>query len=70
MVQVRLNAMPDVAALMATKPRAGPIAGLVQAHARDELGRNWDIADLFQGAGYVRSFRAIVDELRATYDLA
>lgn len=70
MVQVRLNAIPEVATLMAERPKAGPVAGAVQAHERDLIGRNWDIADLYQGAGYTQAFRAIVNELRDGYDLA
>lgn len=70
MVQVRLNAIPEVAALMAEKPNSGPVAGAVQAHERDLVVRNWDIADLHRGTGYAQAFRAIVNELRDGYDLA
>ncbi|MBX3605308.1 MAG: hypothetical protein KF788_08550 [Piscinibacter sp.] len=69
MVQVRLNALPAVAALAAQRPDAGPIAGPVLP-AEDAQGRTWDIRDLYQGIGYQDDFRAIVDDLRERYDLA
>lgn len=70
MVQVRLNALPEVAALMADKPAAGPLAGPVERTRVDQLGRNWDIRSMSQGVGFFGPFRAIVDDLRGRYDLA
>lgn len=70
MVQVRLNALPEVMEMKARLPHAGPIAGAVVPLVDDPQGRTWDMRDLFQGAGYGETFRAIVDELCGRYDLA
>lgn len=69
MVQVRLNALPEMIDMKAKSPSAGPIAGAVLPELNDPQGRTWDIRDLFQGAGYTLLFRTIVDELRDRYDL-
>lgn len=50
MVQVRLNALPEVIDMKAKSPSAGPIAGAVLPELNDPQGRTWDIRDLFQGA--------------------
>jgi hypothetical protein len=70
MVQVRLNAQPEVQQRLAVDPRLVPIVGLVVAHDRDSRGRNWDVVDLDRGEGLERTFRAIVDGLRESLDLA
>lgn len=70
MAQVRLNALPEVARVMARDAKLGPKVGEPQPHERDATGRNWDVAELRYGVGYMDSFRAIVNELRDTYDLA
>lgn len=69
MVQVRLNAQPDVQKRATVDPRALPVVGAVVGHARDSRGRNWDITDLERGEGLERTFRAIVDGLRESFDL-
>jgi hypothetical protein len=70
MAQVRLNAQPEVQNRIAVDPRTAPVAGLAVGHERDERGRNWDIKDLDRGDGMERIFRAIVDGLRESFDLA
>ncbi len=69
MVQVRLNAQPEVQRRVTEDPRAVPVVGPVVGHERDSRGRNWDIARLEQGEGLDRTFRAIVDGLRESFDL-
>jgi len=69
MVQVRLNAQPEVQKRVAADPHAAPIAGPVTGHERDTRGRNWDITGLERGEGLERTFRAIVDGLRESFDL-
>lgn len=70
MVQARLNALPDVVAIKARLPLAGPIAGVVVATGADAEGCNWDLCHLYQGAVYFEEFRDIVNELRTLYVLA
>lgn len=70
MVQVRLNAQPEVQKRIDVDPRTAPIAGPVVGHERDLRGRNWDITGLDRGEGIERTFRAIVDGLRESVDLA
>lgn len=69
MVQVRLNAQPEVHKRIAADPHAAPIASPVTGHERDARGRNWDITGLERGEGLERTFRAIVDGLRESFDL-
>jgi hypothetical protein len=69
MVQVRLNAQPEVQKRIATDPRTAPVVGQALGHERDALGRNWDITELECGEGLERTFRAIVDGLRESLDL-
>jgi hypothetical protein len=69
MVQVRLNAQPEVQKRIAVDPRTAPIAGPAIGHERDVRGRNWDIKELDLGEGLERNFRAIVDGLRESFDL-
>ena len=69
MVQARLNATPEVQRRIAADPGEAPIVGDPQAHPRDLFERNWDLADLQNGAGLSAAFRSIVDELRLLYDL-
>lgn len=70
MVQVRLNALPEVMEMTARVQHAGPIVGAVVPLSGDAQGHTWDLRDVFQGTGYGEVFRAIVDELRGRYDLA
>lgn len=69
MAQVRVIAHPEVQKRIAIDPQLAPQVGQVIAHERDSAGRNWTILDLDGGKGLEREFRAIVDALRATYDL-
>jgi hypothetical protein len=69
MVQVRLNAQPEVQKRIAVDPRTAPVAGPVVGHERDAQGRNWDIINLQRGEGLERTFRAIVDGMRESVDL-
>lgn len=69
MVQVRLIAQPEVQKRIAVDPRTAPTAGAAMSHVRDTRGRNWDITDLDRGDGLERTFRAIVDGLRESFDL-
>lgn len=69
MVQVRLNAQPEVQKRIAFDPRTAPVAGVALGHERDARGRNWDITELQRGEGLERTFRAIVDGLRESFDL-
>jgi hypothetical protein len=69
MVQVRLNAQPEVQRRVATDPHSVPVVGQVVGHERDALGRNWNIAQVEQCEGLERTFRSIVDGLRDSLDL-
>lgn len=69
MVQVRLNAQPEVQKRLAAEPPSGPVVGPAIGHERDARGRNWDILGLDRGDGLERTFRAIVDGLRESFDL-
>ncbi len=69
MVQVRLNAQPEVQRRVAADPGSKPVVGPVQAHERDVLGRNWNISEVERAEGLERTFRAIVDGLRESIDL-
>lgn len=69
MVQVRLNAQPEMQKRIAIDPSSGPLAGPVVGHERDARGRNWDIRELDRCEGLERTFRAIVDGLRESFDL-
>lgn len=70
MVQARLNAQPEVQRRVTADPRSVPVVGPALGHERDSRGRNWDIANLDRGDGLERTFRAIVDGLRESFDLA
>lgn len=69
MVQVRINAQPEVQRRAGADSRALPVVGPAFGHERDARGRNWDIASLDRGEGLERTFRAIVDGLRESFDL-
>jgi hypothetical protein len=74
MVERRLRAVPMLHAAIEQDPSFTLTIARARPHTRDTHGRNWDIV-AFQTAfhhwpqGHVE-FRAIVDELRAAYDLA
>lgn len=40
-----------------------------EPHARDTLGRNWDMARFGNARGYEAAIRAVVDEVRDEFDL-
>lgn len=69
MAQVRVIALTEVQRRIAIDPQLAPQVGQVIAHERDAAGRNWTILDLERGSGLEKQFRAIVEALRATYDL-
>lgn len=69
MVQVRLNAQPEVQKRIAADARTAPVVGQPTGHERDARGRNWDITTLERDEGLERTFRAIVDGLRESFDL-
>lgn len=70
MVQVRVDALPEVIELMHRRPELAPVVGTVERTWVDTLGRNWDLRTVTHGVGLMGPFRAIVDELRGRYDLA
>jgi hypothetical protein len=70
MVQVRLNAQPEVQRRVTADPESMPVVGPVQGHERDAQGRNWNISDVERAEGLERTFRAIVDGLRESIDLS
>lgn len=70
MVQVRLNAQPEVQRRVAVDPLCVPVVGQVERHERDALGRNWNITQAVNREGLERTFRFIVDGLRESFDLA
>ncbi len=69
MVQVRMDALPEVVELARRKNGAGLVVGPVETIRADHQGRNWDIRTVSGGVGYMTQLRAIVDELRSRYDL-
>lgn len=69
MVQVRLNAQPDVQRVIAIAPSEVPVVGYPMAHERDVRGRSWNIKELRGGDAQARTFRTIVDSLRDAFDL-
>jgi hypothetical protein len=74
LVERRLRAVPMLHAAIEQDPSFTLTVARARPHTRDSHGRNWDIV-AFQTAfhhwpqGHIE-FRAIVDELRAAYDLA
>jgi hypothetical protein len=74
LVERRLRAVPALHAAIEQDPSFTLRVGRPRLHARDSHGRNWNI-DAFQ-TGFLHwpqshgEFRAIVDGLRAEYDLA
>ena len=74
LVEQRLREVPLLRGAIEGDPSFTLRIGVPRSHGRDTHGRNWDIV-AFQ-TGFVhwpqsqREFRAIVNELRAEYDLA
>ena len=74
LVEQRLREVPLLRGAIERDPSFTLRIGVPRSHGRDTHGRNWDIV-AFQ-TGFVhwpqsqREFRAIVNELRAEYDLA
>src|SRR2546423_3653104 len=74
LVERRLRAVPMLHAAIEQDPSFTLTIARARPHMRDSHGRNWDIV-AFQTAFHHWpqshiEFRAIVDELRAAYDLA
>ena len=73
-IEQRLRTGPPLGCAIERDPSFTLRIGVPRSHGRDTHGRNWDIV-AFQ-TGFVhwpqseREFRAIVNELRAEYDLA
>lgn len=70
MVQVRLDALPEVIELVRRRPELAPVVGPVERTWIDAEGRNWDVRSVSHAVGLMGPFRAIVDELRGRYELA
>lgn len=74
LVEQRLRTVPLLRRAIEEEPSFTLRIAVPRSHKRDTHGRNWDIV-AFQ-TGFVHwpqsqlEFRAIVDELRAEYDLA
>ncbi len=70
MVQVRLDALPEVIEVTRRRPELAPVVGSVERTWVDVQGRNWDLRTVNHAVGLMGPFRAIVDELRGRFDLA
>lgn len=70
MVQVRVDALPEVVEQTRRRPELAPVVGPVERTWVDAQGRNWDLRTVAHGVGLMGPFRAIVDELRGRYELA
>ena len=69
MVQLRIDAQPEVIELAQRAQGAKLVVGPVEAIKPDHQGRNWDIRTVTGAVGFMRQLREIVDNLRSQYDL-
>lgn len=70
MVQLRMDARPEVIELARRADGAGLIVGSVEPLPPGQQGPNWDIRTVTGGVGFWSQLRAVVDDLRSRYDLS
>ena len=63
-VQASVNEIPEV-----IDDGVQPVVVDAHWHARDEMGRNWNISFVCNGTAYIDAVRLIVEEMRLKIDV-